>query len=96
MAGLGALTFFASGGLAREGASHPARLPGTVLTRWQLASLQCCLAPGDGSLPQEAFHLHGGNREFRGTSLPLQGAQWDCATQAFARTPFICQVSCCL
>lgn len=29
---------FAPGGLAREGASHPARLPRTALTRWQPAS----------------------------------------------------------
>lgn len=87
---------FAPGGLAREGASHPAQLPRTALTRWQPASPQCCLAPGAGSLPQEAFYLHGGNREFRGNSLLLQGAQWYCATWAFTRRiPFICQVSCC-
>ena len=57
--------------------------------RWPPASLQCCLAPGDGCLRQEAFNLHGGNLEFRGTSFPLQGAQWNCATWAFARrSPF--------
>lgn len=46
---------FAPGGLAREGASHPARLPRTALTRWQPASPQCCLAPGPALSHRKPF-----------------------------------------
>lgn len=54
-----------------------------------LASLRWCLAQGARSLRQEAFHLHSGNQELRGTSFPFQGAQWDCATRPCARrAPF--------
>lgn len=38
---------------------------------------------------QEAFNLHSGNHELRGTSFPFQGAQWNCTTGPFARrAPF--------
>ena len=88
--GLSTLTLPQAGWPRRERARHSS--PGRQEQPRQdgcWPARQCCLAQGDCSLQQEGFNLHSGNHELRGTSFPFQGAQWDCATQPFARrAPF--------
>lgn len=69
----GTLTLPQAAWPVRESVIQPAARGGP--DKWPPASLQCCLAPGDGCLRQEAFNLHGGNLEFRGTNqLPSPGS----------------------
>lgn len=78
----------ASGWLAEDRASHS--IPGCQ------EQPPCRLAQGDCSLRQEAFNLHSGDQELRGTGFPFQGAQWDAAAWPLQGEPLPSERAKCL